>query len=144
MTLIRCNHCSEVIMRSSVVVAKYASILHSNRIGRYAEPIGDHKIIHRHCFDDLLGRNPVYDPYSDNFVSNPMFQVGSEPSPRSCACCNTKLDLGDKIWCITYCELSVTPNKGAILTEYSPDEEETYFPDTYICTSCGDTYVFGE
>lgn len=142
--MISCNHCSDAMMRDSVVIAKYANVLFDDRIGRYAEPVGDGKIIHRHCFDDVIGRNPVYDPYTDNFVTNPVFDVGSEPSPRACACCNSRFELGDVVWSITYCELTITPRKGVVLSETAPDDEDTDYPDTYICTSCGDIYVFGE
>ena len=141
---IECFHCGETMLRSPVVVAKYADVIFSDRIGRYAEPVSGSKIIHRHCFDDVTGRNPVYDPNQDELVAHPLFLVGAESSPRECACCSEKLELGDTVWSLTYCDLSVTPSRGVVIDEYAPWEEDAKYPDTYICSDCGDTFVYGE
>lgn len=139
-----CLHCSLHIMCSDVVRAVYSVVAQHHVIGFYAKTRGTKHYVHRDCFDDLAGLSYLYDPVQDTLVAtNPQIVMGQKSSPCVCACCSESIDEGEAVWSLTYGDLSVTPKRGVTFDE-RPDPSDGPFPDTYICSTCGDTYVFGE
>jgi len=140
-----CPHCSRMIMRSDVLRAVYSALDEHLVIGMYAKTRGVHHYLHRDCFDDLAGLSYLYDPVQDTFtVSDPQIAMGERRRPNVCACCASPIVKGDALWALTYGELSVSPKRGVVFRDNGPDPCDGPYPDTYICSACADTYVFGE
>lgn len=131
------------MFKEEVVSASYCKIVHNPILGIIAEPLSEAKYVHRDCFDDLAGLIPIYNPYTDTFDTHPSFEVGDEPRPTHCASCGLKMFVGDHMWKMTYATLSITPSSTTV-TEHHPDAYSAMYPDTYLCSTCSDTYVFGE
>ena len=139
-----CVHCGECIMRGDVVRAVYSVVALHPVIGIFSETRGEALYICRDCFDDMAGLTYLYDPRDDKLVvTNPRISVGQESSPRACAACACDLEVRDAIWTVTYGDLDVSPRKGVVFEE-TRESSDAPFPDTHICTTCADTYVYGE
>ena len=140
-----CPHCAALVMRSDVVRATYGVVTQHHVIGIYVKTRGSGRFIHRDCFDDLAGLSYLYDPAEDALVmANPQIEMGQKSSPCVCACCSQSIVEGEFVWSLTYGELNVSPRRGVVFEENGPDLTDGPFPDTYICSTCADTYVFGE
>ena len=140
-----CPHCSGMVMNSDAVRASYSVVTQHHVIGMYARTRGSNQFIHRDCFDDLAGLSYLYDPVQDTLVmSNPQIAMGQKSSPCVCACCAESISEGDTVWTLTYGDLNVSPRRGVTFDENESDPSDGPFPDTYICSACADTYVFGE
>lgn len=140
-----CPHCYQPIMCGDVVRAVYSVVTQHHVIGMYAKARGSDLYIHRECFEDLAGLSYLYDPVQDVLVmADPQIEIGHRRSPCVCASCSESINEGDVVWSLTYGRLSVSPSKGAVFEEDEPDPSSGPFPDTYICSTCADTFVYGE
>lgn len=111
-----CAHCGGYCDTNGLA-AVYARAKFNNQVGTLlALPVNDNiKFIHSSCLKNSL----------DEFIQKET-KLWQSPEPKRCATCDIDI-IGDLIWRIEKIE-----------------DGDTKYPFTYLCSSCGDTHVFGE